>query len=151
MFWPVSKCLLYFICMYLLHTTSISIFLSESVFSGCFTPLWRINCCLLTLGWSPEKGFYVPFMRCLYYWVMPVSGQMGVFIILDWMVNFPELLPILNQYFPVGTTVKDYGEVRALVPWSAMFSTWFDIKSWPWSCLALILYQCTIVSLVRLS
>ena len=88
-------------------------------------------------------GFYGTFIRWLYYWYFPVSGQMKALISPGWIVNFPVVLLMWAQSSPVLCTVMLVGTRVGIFLGRIIVVMWLAMILSPFRRLTLVLYLCT--------
>ena len=83
-----------------------------------------------------------PFIRCLYSWCFPVSGNITAFIRPGWIVTSPFILLVCAQSSPNFFT--EYAWINLLGGLGGCtVSMSLSIRSWAFILLALVFYLCT--------
>ena len=105
----------------------------------------QISCKRCPISFPNAIVYFVlsgPFIRCLYSWCFPVSGDIAAFIRPVWIVTSPFILLVCAQPSPDFFT--EYAWINllgGLVGWTVSVS--FAIRSWTFILLDLVFYICT--------
>ena len=87
-------------------------------------------------------GLSGPFIRCLYYWGFPISGNITAFIRHGCIVTSPVVLLVCAQYSPgFWTEYVCTALLGGFIGWTV--AMWLAIMLWPCILLDLVLYPCT--------